>query len=239
MRSSFFVWIALTITGGALVVACGSSNGGGTSSGASSTSGATSSGTTTSSSSSGSSGGAPDCATYCAAVMQSCTGGDGSAGGGMPMPDATKTNQQYTGMEQCMASCKAFPVGTIDDKTGNTLGCRQHHATLAAMDPKVHCPHAGPGGDGVCGSTCEGYCEIAKMYCTAANMAQVYKDDADCKATCAATKDDVHFNLGTQGGDHVACLLYHVQEGSVAPPDHCIGDLAKQTGAQGGSVTCH
>jgi hypothetical protein len=174
---------------------------------------------------------------YCTAIMANCTGGDGSMAGGMP--DATKTHQQYTGMDQCLASCMAFPVGTAADTSGNTLGCRQYHAGAAAMDPATHCPHAGPGGDGVCGTACEGYCQIAKMYCTQANMAAVYTDDADCEATCKATKDDVKFNLGTQDGDHVACLLYHVQEGSVAPADHCPGDLAKQAGMTGGSVTCH
>src|SRR5262249_48878206 len=146
--------------------------------------------------STGSMMGTPDCTTYCTTIMKNCTGGDGSGDGGMP--DPTKTNQQYTGMEQCLNSCKAIPVGTLDDKGGNTLGCRQYHAGAAAMDPKTHCVHAGPGGDGVCGATCDGYCQIAQMYCTGAN--KVYTDDADCQATCKATADDVKYNLGTDSG---------------------------------------
>lgn len=197
-------------------------------------------GTTYSSTSSSGAAATPDCQTYCTTIMKNCTGGDGSTGaGGNAMPDPTKTTQQYTGMDQCLSSCKAFPVGTAADVSGNTLGCRQYHAGAAASDAATHCPHAGPGGDGVCGAKCDGYCQIAMKYCTAANMAATYTDLADCQATCAATKDDVRFNIGVQDGDHVSCLLYHVQEGSVVPPDHCIGDLAKQMGVVGGSVTCH
>ena len=70
-------------------------------------------------------------------------------------------------------------------------------------------------------------------------MAAVYTDDADCHAACMATPDDIKFNIGVQDGLHRACLVYHVQEGSVAPGDHCPGDLAKQGGTVGGSVTCH
>src|SRR5262245_2561842 len=78
---------------------------------------------------------APNCTDYCNIIMGNCTMG----------------NAQYSGMDQCVASCKAFKVGTAMDTSGNTLGCRQYHAGAAAGDPNTHCPHAGPGGDGMCG----------------------------------------------------------------------------------------
>jgi hypothetical protein len=183
----------------------------------------------------GGSGGAPSCTDYCTAIMKNCTGGDGSSNGGNP--DATKTHQQYSAVENCMAACTAFPVGTLADTSGNTLGCRLYHANAAASDATLHCPHAGPGGDGTCGSACDGYCQLVDKFCVGA--AKIYADDAACHARCAATTDDIRFNVGTQEGDHVACLLYHAQESPLAPMDHCSGDLAEEDGGPAsGSVTC-
>ncbi len=187
------------------------------------------------SSSSGDSGasGKPSCSDYCTAIMKNCTGSDGSSGGGAP--DATKTHQQYSALANCMSACMAFPVGTLADTSGNTLGCRLYHAKAAATDATLHCPHAGPGGDGVCGKACDGYCQLVDKFCV--GTAKIYSDDAACHARCAATTDDVRFNVGTQDGNHVACLLYHAQESPLAPDDHCTGDLAESDGGAG-SVTC-
>ena len=57
---------------------------------------------------------------------------------------------------------------------------------------------AGPGGDGVCGANCDGFCQIAAMYCTGAN--QVYTDAPDCQATCAAAKTDAKFAVSPEPG---------------------------------------
>ena len=168
----------------------------------------------------GAGGSAPSmaCESYCTAIMGACTGAD----------------QQYTNMENCVNSCKAIPAGMAGDKSGNTLACRTYHSGLAAMpgNAATHCPHAGPGGDGVCGANCEGYCQIAMMYCTTANMAKVYDSPAACMTDCATRKTDVKYNIAVDMGDEVACLLYHVQEASSAPMDHCLGDLATT------SMTC-
>lgn len=173
----------------------------------------------------------PACQAYCNAIMTNCTSTTGDSG--FPVG-----NQQYTDVENCLNSCKAMPVGTSSDASGNTLGCRLNHANLAKSDPGMHCPHAGPGGAGVCGGDCEGFCQIAMMYCTAANSAAVYSSLQDCKAQCAAFPDDVKFNIGVQDGNSVACLLYHVQEASSVPADHCLDDIiADDAGDK--STTCH
>lgn len=178
---------------------------------------------------------APTCAAYCDAIMKNCTGGDGSSGSSGP--DATKTHQQYSSRDNCLQACMAFPVGTPADEAGNTLGCRLYHAGAAASDATLHCPHAGPSGDGVCGKACDGYCQLVKKYCV--GTAKIYADDAACHARCAATTDDVRFNLGVQDGNHVACLLYHAQEAPLAPADHCTGDLAEEDGGPAtGSIAC-
>ncbi len=166
------------------------------------------------------------CATYCSTIMTNCRGeGDGGAG-----------NAQYASMADCLAVCMAMPVGAAADTSGNTLGCRTYHARAAAMDPTTHCPHAGPGGAGLCGSNCEGYCQIAQRYCTGAN--QVYASLAQCMSTCAMFPDTVRYGAGVPDGNSTACLLWHVSEGSTNPPDHCVNDLRPADGGAAPSATC-
>ena len=179
----------------------------------------------------GGTGGA-GCQAYCDTIMANCTSTT-DPDSGLPVG-----NQQYTNMNNCLNSCKAMPAGTSADTMGNTLGCRTYHAGLAKSDPVTHCPHAGPGGDSVCGSDCDGFCQIAMMYCTAANMAAVYSSLQDCQTQCAAFPGTVKFNIGVQDGSSVACLLYHSQEASSVPPDHCLGDIIKDD-AGDKSTTCH
>lgn len=180
----------------------------------------------------GDSSAAPTCQSYCNTIMANCTSTT-DPDSGLPVGQ-----QQYTDMNNCLNSCKAMPVGTAADTSGNTLGCRAYHATAAKGDPTTHCVHAGPGGAGTCGADCDGFCQIAMMYCTAANSAAVYSSLADCKTQCAKFPDTVKFNIGVQDGNSVACLLYHVQEASSVPPDHCLGDIIADD-AGDNSTTCH
>jgi hypothetical protein len=184
------------------------------------------------SSTGGAYGASPSCQAYCASIMANCTSTT-DPDSGLPVG-----NQQYTTMMNCLNACKAIPVGSSSDTSSNTLGCRTYHAGLAKTDPVTHCPHAGPGGAGVCGGNCDGFCQVAMMYCTAANQAAVYSSLQDCKTKCAAFPDTTTFNIGVQDGSSVACLLYHVQEASSDPPDHCLGDIiADDAGDK--STTCH
>jgi hypothetical protein len=159
------------------------------------------------------------CAAYCTAIQANCV----------------DPNIQYSTKDNCMNSCMAMPVGTAADTSGNTLGCRIYHAGAAKADPVTHCVHAGPGGAGVCGANCDGYCQIAMKFCTGAS--KVYDTLADCQTVCATAQTDAKFTvLPEPEGPQVACLLYHVQEGSTVALDHCIDDLAKDPA--GPSVTC-
>jgi len=166
------------------------------------------------------------CTDYCTAILANC--GTGHA--------------QYSGMDQCMASCAAFPAGNTGDTSGDSVACRTYHAMAAATDPDTHCPHAGPSGDGVCGTDCEGYCDLASTYCVGAN--QVYTDRAQCMSVCEATPNTVRFvdaaDATLEASDQQVCLVYHAQEGSVAPADHCLGDLTLRPAPNDteGSVTC-
>ncbi|HEX4403706.1 MAG TPA: hypothetical protein VH560_02690 [Polyangia bacterium] len=189
------------------LAACGASNGA-----AAPDAGGANAGTTT----------ALSCASYCATIQAACTG----------------DIQQYSDMTDCMNSCAAFPVGTSGDTSGDTLGCRMTFAKKAATSATMaaaQCTHAGPGGDGVCGDNCTGYCDIAMMYCTDANMAKLYDTRAQCLSDCARRGTDMKLDTGTgprtDMGNEVACLLYHAQMGSVVPGSHCLGDLAITDGS--------
>jgi len=79
------------------------------------------------------------CAFYCAQIMMNCTG----------------ANTQYTSADECVSYCNGarWTPGTPGETENNTLACRIYHGGVPAMMmPGTHCPHAGPTGDGVCGS---------------------------------------------------------------------------------------
>jgi hypothetical protein len=160
------------------------------------------------------------CADYCTTIQAACVG----------------PHQQYSDLPDCMSSCTAFPVGASGDQTGDTLGCRVTFAHQVAKNPSAMatvCPQAGPGGDGVCGDNCGGYCDIAMMFCTDVNAAKIYDSRAACLADCATRMTTVKLNAGspnrTDLGDEVACLLYHAQMAATAPVGHCLGDLGGAT----------
>jgi hypothetical protein len=142
-------------------------------------------------------------------------------------------NEQYGNLETCTNACPAFPVGRRDDTAGDTLGCRVHYAERAAVSAALadmHCGHAGPGGDGVCGENCGGYCDMAMTFCTDANAAKIYDSRDACLADCATHGTDAKFTSGSPGttdmGNEVGCVLYHAEQASLAPAEHCPGDLA-------------
>jgi hypothetical protein len=155
------------------------------------------------------------CSAYCMAIQAACT----------------MSNQQYGDEATCELACPAFPVGATGDTAGDTLGCRIHETALAAAGADAaatHCRRAGPGGDGVCGDNCGGFCDLAMMFCTAA--AKIYDTRDACLADCATHGTDAKYTSGDPGrtdmGNEVACQLYHGVQASLAPGEHCPGDLA-------------
>lgn len=139
------------------------------------------------------------CDNYCSVVTANCNG----------------VNAQY-GTDTCKPSCEAFPPGTAADMAGNTLGCRIYHAGAAKDAPEMHCTHAGPGGGGVCGDNCEGFCGIAAAACPG-----TFADDAACMAACKLYDMSESYDAGDQGGNTFACRLYHLTVATVFPEAHC------------------
>lgn len=152
------------------------------------------------------------CDAYCATIAANC-GGEVTQYG---MPDF------------CLASCAAFPVGATTDMMGNTLGCRTYHAGAAGGDPAVHCVHAGPGGAGVCGANCDGFCSIAMAACPDA-----WPGLPECMTACAGFVDMEPYDASDVGGNSLACRLYHVTAAAFQPDPHCMHIKADSPPCQG------
>jgi len=149
----------------------------------------------------GGEGGAPvlgaTCAGYCTTLMATC--------------GETGANAQYPTEAQCLASCATFPT---DVTTGNSLGCRNDHAALAAtagVDP--HCDHAGPAGLGPCGGACPAYCSLMMAVC-----AGEFTDEAECLTACAAVPEGNFSNYvyPAPGGDTLSCRIAHATNAAAA-----------------------
>jgi hypothetical protein len=78
---------------------------------------------------------APSCEMYCPLYFMNCT----------------DDLNLYTDMADCMEQCSHLYPGGFEDTANDSIGCRIYHAgNPAMMDDELHCPHAGPGGAGVC-----------------------------------------------------------------------------------------
>lgn len=78
---------------------------------------------------------APTCAAYCTEYLKNCT----------------KDLNAYADEADCLDQCSHWWPGVKDATAGDSVGCRLYHAGAPAMsDAATHCPHAGPGGGGVC-----------------------------------------------------------------------------------------
>ncbi len=152
-----------------------------------------------------------DCKPYCRAVMAACTG----------------KFQQYASEAECEKVCADLSPGTYGDTLGkNTVGCRYYHAFNALGDPAGHCPHAGPGGDGVCSQdNCESYCELMQAGCSSVFGTRypggLTKCEDDCRTPPAITGGAAQ-QLYSSNGDAsqmVTCL----QKVSTAITDRATG----------------
>lgn len=142
----------------------------------------------------------PLCVRYCNAVMKNCTG----------------LAQVYESAAVCLRVCQTLDPGTPDDRSGNTIGCRFFHAKQIELvgEEATECPAAGPGGDGVCGTNCQGYCTLLQGLCPPAL-------GVECRATCPELTDLGGFDSSKTSGQTLQCRLYHVSAATLDPAFHC------------------
>jgi hypothetical protein len=125
--------------------------------------------------------------------------------------------KQYKSTESCLSSCAAFLLGSLNDTSGNTLGCRAHYALLAATDT-TQCAAAGPSGGARCGSNCDAYCALMERVCPT-----VFDDVSTCRVGCLkmAGVDETNYKYGGSG-DNLQCRIYHATFGAEGFPEiHC------------------
>jgi hypothetical protein len=147
------------------------------------------------------------CIDYCNIVQASCTG----------------TSAQYASPLACLAVCEQLPAGTAGATTGNSVQCRIGRAQLAPTTGEAanYCYSAGPGGGGVCGSDCEGYCTLMTAKCTQLGSL------SQCRASCSIVPDlslpptNKRYDASQQSGDSLQCRLFHVSAATVDPAMHC------------------
>ena len=143
---------------------------------------------------------AATCTGYCTTIQMNCAA---STDGGVSVG-------QYPNADSCNGVCAAFVQGDAGAVAGNSKECRNYHAGASPADKTLHCPHAGPAGDGVCGaSNCESFCIIAQSICTGANSA--FADNAACMTACNAfPQATAHYNSSSTSGNTFACRMYHL-----------------------------
>lgn len=140
------------------------------------------------------------CIRYCDAVMKNCTG---------PV-------QVYESTVVCLQVCRQLDPGSPGDRTGNTVACRLFHANQIELigEEESECPAAGPGGDGVCGTNCDGYCTLFRGLCPAALS-------VECAANCATVADLGGYTSAATTGATLQCRLYHVSAATLDADFHC------------------
>jgi hypothetical protein len=149
----------------------------------------------------------PLCEQYCDRVETACV-------------DAIR---QYASRDACLAVCALLDPGPAGTATGNTVRCRLAQAQLAAGtgEPGMYCFSAGPGGAGICGEDCEGYCALMTAKC--AQLGSY----AECLTACgdvpdlSQPPDNVRFSANIDDGDSLQCRLYHVSAATLDPNLHC------------------
>lgn len=145
--------------------------------------------------------GVPTCDRYCDVVQRNCAG---------PL-------EQYPTRDTCLSTCALLPVGTLGDSGGNTVGCRLRYAESAGeFEAAVNCPAAGPAGNGICGTNCEGFCTIALAACDTT----LFTVDT-CAGACTRLRDLGTYDDSMQTGPEVQCRVYHATVASRDPEVHC------------------
>jgi hypothetical protein len=163
----------------------------------------------------GEGGAATLCDRYCDSIQESCTG-DG---------------QQYVDWIQCNRACALLPEGADGDDHGNSIACRLEYADrsrfAAGVELESYCRRAGPGGDGVCGSNCDGYCTIMAQTCTGSTAPlHHFPDIPRCLDECSTIPDEmVGYSTNDAvvfDGNHVQCRLFHAVSATTHDvEEHC------------------
>jgi hypothetical protein len=161
----------------------------------------------------GGTGGDTLCEQYCDTITQYCTA----------------TSLQYKDRDQCLKVCSLLPQGAVGDPDGNSVACRLKYAGKAryagGTELGAYCRQAGPGGDGRCGTNCDGFCSITAETCTVESTPPYYfQSMTACQTTCESLPSVpyIYGDVSVADGNSVQCRLFHVISAAMADPEeHC------------------
>ena len=155
------------------------------------------------------------CESYCHDIMEACTG----------------SQLQYRDEAQCLKICGMLPEGELGKVGENTVACRAKYVGDArygsGTELEAYCRRGGPGGDGRCGSNCEGFCSLMMEVCSGSEVGvyQFESNDACLEACEALPSSDEGYSVSNPliaDGNHVECRLFHVASAAMLEPEeHC------------------
>ena len=146
--------------------------------------------------------------------------------------------RQYDSTAECKKACASWDLGQFsqatlsEDTVANTIACRRYHAYAALSAPNndaIHCPHAGPSGDGHCGTICDNYCQLVRKGCEEEFATRFGADEplVTCQAECAqllgtdnpADQADEGYaaESAPTSGDSIQCRIYHAVQAFTDP----------------------
>lgn len=157
-----------------------------------------------------------DCTDYCRLVGSRCTGNQ-----------AVYEEDPARPRGACMASCALMAPGDeLNGDRGNTLRCRLETLRRADFEAPSLCAGMGPGGNGICGTDCEAYCDLRPAVC-----GQVQPDEPEnssretCLRACQGLADESTFNPDEDlDEDTLQCRMIHLAEAAISPSlaeEHC------------------
>jgi hypothetical protein len=153
----------------------------------------------------------PSCEELCRITQATCTG----------------DHAVYESTEECLAACGVFDLGTSGDQAHFSVGCRTYHARTAqdTNGAAVHCPHAGPTGEGQCGTdadavttaNCRNYCLLLEAGCSEFETVWTFTDLEACEVACgselagkgAETASPGYSLASAASGDTLRCRARH------------------------------
>lgn len=143
------------------------------------------------------------CKDYCNSVLQNCVG----------------ENAVYNDLAGCLGFCRYLDPGDSLEPEPNTVACRTREAGFAKLEPDSHCKAAGPGGNDVCGSDCDAYCQVYPEVCPDDYL---YASTDSCLKACRGVTDQDSFDVTRDhDGDSIECRLVHTVSSTTLPDTHC------------------
>lgn len=165
----------------------------------------------------------PDCKHYCQILGIACQG------------DHAQYDDAAGTATQCLAVCSLLDAGTNADTSTDTLGCRTYHAYNSLLAPATHCSHAGPTGDGHCGTEdaiCDSYCRILEHGCHDSFVTAFANSTCseDCRKLADATRD-AHYSVlkGEAGGATLSCRMLHAVRALAGDQSACAAAVGSET----------